>query len=237
MGDYETAADFYDLLYAGEKDYAAEAAWLAECIRERQPAARSLLDVACGTGEHAKHLAAMGFRVDGVDLEPAFVARAAAKLPAGRFQVADMEHLDLDERYDVVTCLFSSIGYACTVERLNRTVAALARHLAPAGVLIVDPWFEPGQLTHGFVMTVLGADEQAKVCRMSRTVVDGRLSVLEFEYLIGRAGGIERASERHTLGLFTEAEMGSAFAAAGLRVERLPEALRTRGIYVGRPAD
>ena len=37
---------------------------------------------------------------------------------------------------DVVTCLFSSIGYARTTDRLNAAVASMADHLLPGGVLI-----------------------------------------------------------------------------------------------------
>jgi|AP95_1055475.scaffolds.fasta_scaffold05648_4 hypothetical protein len=71
------------------------------------------------------------------------------------------------------------------------------------------------------------------VFRMSRTVLDGDISRLHFEYLIGTADGIERTSEVHELGLFTQEQSEAAFAAAGLTVTRKEKALRTRGIYVG----
>jgi SAM-dependent methyltransferase len=233
MGEYARAAEFYDLLYAAQKDYGAEVETLAALIRERRPGARRLLDVGCGTGEHARRLTDLGFEVDGVDLEPAFVEIARAKCPAGAFTVADMTTLDLPGRYDVVMSLFSAIGYVRTVDALRRTMARLAAHLAGDGVVIVDPWFEPGQLTHDYLMTITGETADLKVCRMSRTVLDGTISRLEFEYLIGRPGGIERRSEIHELGLFTQAETEAAFHAAGLDVTRLPQTLRTRGLYVG----
>jgi SAM-dependent methyltransferase len=233
MGQYAQAAEFYDILYLKQKDYQAEAEHLAGLIRDLHPAARRVLDVGCGTGEHARLLTALGFEVDGVDLEPTFVELARAKCPAGAFVVADMTALALAGRYDVVVCLFSAIGYVGTVEALRRTVAGLAAHLSPAGVLMVDPWFEPGQLTDRWLTVITGEAEGLKVCRMSRTLVDDRVSRLEFEYLIGRPDGIERRSETHELGLFTQEEMETAFRKAGLTVTRQPEALRTRGLYVG----
>jgi hypothetical protein len=106
------------------------------------------------------------------------------------------------------------------------------------GILIIDPWFEPGQLTHGWISTLVGEGGGVAVCRMSRTVVEGSVSRLEFEYLIGRSSGIERRSEVHTLGLFTQGQIEAAFAAAGLEAERKAEALRMRGLYVAQvPAD
>ncbi len=115
----------------------------------------------------------------------------------------------------------------------RRTIERLTRHLKPAGVLFVDPWFEPGQLTDGLISTVVGEGGDPTVCRMSRTLIDGDVSRLEFEYLIGTSEGIEQRSEVHELGLFTQQQMEDAFTAAGLSVQRKTGALRKRGIYVG----
>lgn len=232
MAHYAEGAEFYDLLYQGEKDYAAEAALLTHVIRERAPTAATLLDVGCGTGSHARALIDAGFGVDGVDLEPAFVELAQAKCPEGTFYVGDMTALDLPKRYDVVTCLFSAIGYVESEPVLRQAIVGMGAHLNPGGVLIIDPWFEPGQLTPGWISVLVGAGADVTVCRMSRTSIDGTTSSLEFEYLIGRASGIERRRETHTLSLFTQSQIEAAFAVANLRVTREPEVLRTRGLYI-----
>lgn len=234
MGDYAQAAEFYDLLYAATKDYAAESAIIAQLIHAAAPAAHRVLDVACGTGKHAQELTALGFAVDGIDLEPAFIAAAAERSPRGAFHIGDMTHFALSRRYDAITCLFSAIGYVRTLERLNRTLATFAAHLEPGGVVVIDPWFEPGDLTDRWIGMVTGAAENVSVCRMQRTLIDGPISHLEFEYLIGSAEGIERRSERHDLGLFTREQMEAAFRAAGLSVQWRDAALRRRGAYVGR---
>lgn len=236
MGSYEYAAEFYDLLYAAEKDHSAEAGLLASLIREALPSAHTVLDVGCGTGSHARGLIDAGFKVDGVDLEPKFVDLARAKCPEGSFSVADMTKLDLKSNYEVVTCLFSAIGYVRTEDALRAAIRSMRHHLRPGGVLIVDPWFEPGQLTHGHISTLVGKNEDLTVFRMARTLIRNSISRLEFEYLIGSAAGIERRSEIHELGLFTQAQTEAAFRDAGLIVERRPKVLRTRGIYIGRLA-
>jgi SAM-dependent methyltransferase len=233
---YSHAAEFYDLLYQREKDYAAEAELLGSLIRNLHPAATTLLDVGCGTGSHARALIDAGFTVDGVDLEPAFVELARAKCPDGTFWVGDMTALDVPNGYDVVTCLFSAIGYVQNELALRRAIAGMAAALNSGGVLIVDPWFEPGQLTHGWISVLVGTSEDVAVCRMARTLVEGTMSRLEFEYMIGRSTGIERRRETHTLALFTQAQMEAAFSEAGLAVTRKPAALRTRGLYVAQLA-
>jgi SAM-dependent methyltransferase len=236
VGSYEYAAEFYDLLYADEKDHGAEAQLLASLIRETHPDARTVLDVGCGTGSHARGLIDAGFEVDGIDLEPRFVEIAQAKCPEGQFSVGDMTALDLSAQYDVVTCLFSAIGYVRTEQALRAAVRSMRDRLRPHGILVVDPWFEPGQLTHGWISTLVGKNDNVTVARMSRTVIHDAVSRLECEYLIGTASGIERRSEVHELGLFTQTQTESAFREAGLEVERKPKILGTRGIYIGRLA-
>ena len=232
MGPYANAAPYYDLLY-GFKDYDAEAEVIAATIREAAPGARTILDVACGTGKHAAALVARGFHVDGVDLEPRFLELARARCPSGAFTLADMTSLDLGLRYDAVVCLFSSIGYVLTVPRLEQTVARLAAHVAPGGVLLLDPWFEPGELTHGFTMATVGESEGLRVTRSSRTLIEGDTSLLEFTYVVERGGSVEEMKETHALGLFTREQTCAAFARAGLSVQVVPSALRKRLLYVG----
>src|SRR5262249_1845430 len=108
---FSASAEFYDLIYSTFKDYAAEAEQIANLLRRRNALCRTLLDVACGSGEHARRLAAGGFLVDGLDLDPNFVRLARLKHPAGRFFEGDMASFHLAQQYDAVLCLFSSIGY------------------------------------------------------------------------------------------------------------------------------
>ena len=233
MGAYSQAAEFYDLLYSADKDYGREAALITDLIRAKAPEARRILDVGCGTGAHARALIDAGFEVDGIDIEPAFVEIASRKCPEGTFHVADMCSVTLEARYDAVTCLFSAIGYVKSVDSLDQAIHRMTEHLEPGGVLLVDPWFAPGEMDDGHVMVLQAEDADRSVVRMSRTVIEGAISRLEFEYLIGSSTGLERRSEVHELGLFTPSAMEAAFRRAGHAVERVDRALRTRGIYVG----
>ena len=96
----------YDPIYATFKDYPTETSKLASLLRQQYPSCRSVLDVACGTGEHIRLLVREhGFRVDGVDLDPRVLAIAARKSPTSRFWEADMTDFQLPTRYDAVVCL------------------------------------------------------------------------------------------------------------------------------------
>lgn len=235
---FSETAELYDLIYRQFKDYAREARQIAALLDRVCPDAETVLDVGCGTGEHARILGAEhGFRVDGLDIEPEFVRIAERKNPEGSFFCADMTDFDLWKTYDVVLCLFSSIAYARTLDGVRRTLENFRRHLSPGGVTVVEAWFEPQQWRPRSVFLHTAESEDVKVCRMSHSSALDGISVIEFQYLIGRTEGIEHRREVHELGLFTAEEMRGAFADAGLEVaEYDPEGLSGRGLYVARAA-
>jgi SAM-dependent methyltransferase len=208
---------------------------VAEIVRGAVPGAVTLLDVACGTGEHARWLAEdHGFRVTGVDLDPRLLAIARRKLPAGHFHEADMATFRLAERFDSIVCLFSAIGYARTLERTTATLNTLRDHLAPNGVIVVEPWFTPEAFHGGAIYEHTARVGDLEVTRVSHSSVEGRLSRIGFDYTVVGPSGVERMHEDHEMGLFTTVEMLASFHAAGLRANHDPIGLTDRGLFVAR---
>lgn len=233
---FTESADVYDAIYSF-KDYAAEAAQVAALVRALHPEARTILDVACGTGEHARHLGAHhGFEVDGLDLDAELLRVARQKHPTGHFFQADMSEFALGRRYDVLVCMFSSIGYLVTLARMGRALTCFREHLSEGGVSLVEPWFPPGGLEDGRVFRQAGTHLGRAVERVSRCEIDGRISRLHFDYSIDTPGGTRHVSEVHELGLFTADEMAGAFQMAGLRAEFDPVGPTGRGLWVARSA-
>jgi SAM-dependent methyltransferase len=229
---YSRSAEFYDKLYA-KKDYEGESARLVALVRERNPAARSLLDVACGTGRHLSFLK-REFRAEGVDASRRIIAVARAANPDLRFYVGDMRRIGLVARYDVVTCLFSSIGYMIGLPRLNAAVRSMARRLEPGGLLIVEPWFPPEDW-HPPSAHAAYVDESAlKIARLSTSGARGSVSIMDIHYLVATPERTEHFVEKFRMGLFTRGQMRAAFEAAGLSVEYDEKGLTGRGLYIGR---
>ena len=224
--------ELFDAIYKF-KNYARESDYLQTLINAVVPRARTLLDVACGTGQHAKFLK-RHYAVDGIDINDHYLSAARLKNPSGIYFRADMTDFDLGCSYDVVTCLFSAIGIVRTFERLERTVMCMARHVKPGGALIIEPWFAPEQWRPAKPFILVGELGSGPVYRFSNSVRQGQLSILMHNYLRCTPLGVEHYTERIELGLFTRDEMVWAFESAGMMVQYHSEGLMGRGLYVGR---
>ena len=173
------------------------------------------------------------YDVDGVDLNNSYIEAARIKNPSGKYVCADMTDFELGTSYDVVTCLFSAIGYVKTVECAERAIASMARHVRPGGSLIVEPWLVPARWRPGAVSINTGETKAGLVCRMALSRREGNLSVISLHYLHGAAHGVRYYTEQLELGLFTEDQMAQCFRRAGMRVSYEPEGLIGRGLYIG----
>jgi SAM-dependent methyltransferase len=238
MGLSSAAASFlespelYDAIYHF-KNYQRESEHLHALIGRLVPGAQTLLDVACGTGEHGKFLKQY-YAVDGIDLNSNYLEAARRKNPSGHYCRADMTDFDLGSNYDVITCLFSAIGYLKTAERVERAVASIARHLRPHGALLVEPWFPPHRWKPGTISVNTGETQEGVVCRMALSRRVDQLSVMSLHYLYGTRAGVQYYTEQLELGLFSSEEMIHAFERAGMKVAYEPEGLIGRGLYIAK---
>ena len=236
IGDmFRHSAHVYDLLYnAAGKDYAAEAGVLHTLIQERASDAVSLLDVACGTGGHLVHLR-QWYEVVGVDLDPGMLDAARPRLRGVTLVEGDMRSFQLHQRFDAVTCLFSSIGYMGSVADLDQAVSTMVSHLRPGGIFVMDGWIRPDAWSDDHPIHVESAtDETTTVIRMSRSRREQDTTFLDMHHLIGTADGIEYARDVHTMMLFDSAQYEHALHRAGLiDVETVASPMPGRDRYLG----
>lgn len=229
---FTKSARFYDRLYAF-KDYGAAAERLRGVVRARRPGARSILDVACGTGRQLEALAGDFAAMEGLDLDPNLLAIARGRLPGVPLHEGDMTTFDLDRRFDVVTCLFSSIAYVRTADRMRDAIARMAAHLEPGGVLLVEPWFSVESYWTGTITANHVDDPDLKISWMYVSERREHLSVLDIHYMVGTPDGIETFSEVHEMGLFAPEEYAAAMRDVGLRHEYDERGFFGRGLHLG----
>jgi SAM-dependent methyltransferase len=151
--EFDSYAAYYDLLY-GDKDYAAEAAYVAGRLRQYTPDVSHVLELGCGTGMHAHELALLGFDVTGIDISPAMCARAEGRRKAQphsvaerlAFRAGDLRTMRLGRTFDAVIALFHVMSFQATLEDLHAAFRTAAVHLEPGGVFLFDFWYGPAVL-------------------------------------------------------------------------------------------
>ncbi|MFN2582520.1 MAG: trans-aconitate 2-methyltransferase [Candidatus Dormibacteria bacterium] len=228
---YQRSARIYDVLYTGTHiiDFAAQAESLHSLIATRNRAARTLLDVACGTGQHLARLRRW-YDVEGLDISRDMLMIARERLggdvPLG---LADMRTFDLGRTFDAVTCLFSSIGYLDDVGQLRRTMQRFAAHLNPGGVLVVDGWVRPDAWKDDTRRAPDYADDgTTAVARLVVNTRRGAITQLDMHHLVHAGDSVEYFAEKHRMRLFATGEYLDAATAAGLSAEILTDYMPDR---------
>ncbi len=230
---FSNSSKYYDAIYSF-KNYSAESEKIKSTISEHiSYPAKTLLDVACGTGMHMKFFKPW-INVEGIDINRQFIDIAQKRIPDADFFCCDMRDFNLSKKFDVITCLFSAISAMLTTKDLNKAIANMAGHLNPGGLLIIEPWWSPENWNIDGKPRANYVDEtDLKITRMSKSGRQGNISTIEFHYLIGTPEGFETFSEKHEYGLFTSEEHMSAYETAGLSVTHDTEGLIGRGLYIG----
>jgi ubiquinone/menaquinone biosynthesis C-methylase UbiE len=219
---YGSRAELYDRIYSF-KDYAAESRWLVDRLMELGVTRGArLLDAACGTGAHLTHLRDH-FQVEGFDASAEMLTCAEAKLPNVRLFQADLTSFTVDEPFDAVVCLFSSIGYLTTRAQLDAAARCFAAALRPGGVALVEPWFTPEQWNPGKPALHVYESDDLKLARACVAEREGDLAIMEMHWLVAaRARPVESFVERHATWLCPHDTLVAAFDAAGFETELDP---------------
>ena len=231
---YTDLARYYDLIYSW-KDYKKEAATIQRLIvKYKRSKGNDLLEVACGTGRHIQYLKA-NFRVLGTDRSVGMLGVARKNVKGALFKRADMVTLNLGREFDVITCLFGSIGYVKTYTDLKRTLQNFGRHLKKGGVVIIEPWLTKEMFKKGHPsMTTYGGDD-IKIARLCVSEVRGSISIMDMNYLVAeRNKAVKHFIDRHELGMFESQRILEFMRQAGLRAEFIRNGLMEgRGLYIG----
>lgn len=215
----------YDSVYAS-KDYEGECDRLEMVFREAQREVRSVLDLGCGTGNHAIPLARRGYRVCGVDRAPAMLERARRKAAAVggaelQFVLGDLRTVHLERPFDACILMFATLGYQTTTEDVANALRNVARHLAPGGVLAFDVW-------NGDVVLAQRPTERARtisegsrrLIRESSATLDVTRQVCDVrvcQRVIVGGEIVEEVKETHPMRYFFPLELEGFLQAAGFQ--------------------
>jgi len=134
MEQYGKFGRFYDAVMGSRAD---SAAFIHSLIRRHKPDAKTLLELACGTGAVLKRLSEY-YQVAGLDISIEMLSVARKKLPGAPLVQADMVTFELGQKFDVIISVFDSINHILNFADWGRVFRRVAQHLARGGLFLFD---------------------------------------------------------------------------------------------------
>ena len=164
---YEAVFPYRDEVYSFLKSYIPDGS-------------RQVLDAGCGTGHYCGRLAADGYDVAGIDLDPRMIEVARKNYPKPTFHCMNMLEVgELSPRFDLAFCI-GNVAPHLTQDDFARFAGAVARILRPGGVWIfqVVNWdYILAQGSYAFRARKLGSGEVVFL-REYRDISDARVHFL-----------------------------------------------------------
>jgi SAM-dependent methyltransferase len=134
MTAYGVFARFYDEVMG---DRGREGAYVRKLLEKHHPLARTVLELACGTGAILEQLDPR-HELTGLDLSREMLEVARQKVPQARLFCDDMTRFDLGERFDVVLCVFDSLNHLVSFEDWEAVFDRACEHLLDGGIFVFD---------------------------------------------------------------------------------------------------
>lgn len=233
--EWEDIANYYDVLYVKPKQCQKEAQQVITFSQNyQQSSGRTLLDVACGTGGHITYLQDY-FQVSGIDLSESMLGMAQKKLPDTPFYQGNMIDFSLDQQFDLIMCLYGSIGFVKTYTNLKLTLKNMVRHLLPRGMVIITPWSTTESFKERIVVDAV-KHPYIRIARMENVKRKTTDCVeVTFHHLVGQNGQVKYHTQSMEIGLFSQDEYISSMEEAGLELVEIYDGPNIRmGAFVGR---
>lgn len=220
----------YDSLYR-DKDYQGEVRSLEEIFRSYSSRpTKSILDLGCGTGNHAFPLANCGYEVLGVDRSEKMLDGFRKKMTRNSARpvschLSDVCHVDLRRSFDAVVMLFAVLSYQLSNAAVTQALRNVRRHLSPGGLFIADFWFGPAVLREGPARRQKTVQTgHGELVRDASGTLDILSQTCTVDYVLrGRSkeGDPLEAAERHMMRYFFPKELELFLEHSSLRLLRL----------------
>ena len=226
-------AGAYDKLY-GKKDYARECDMIEAFVRPDGGVRKlRILDLGCGTGNHAILLAQRGHAVTGVDTSEAMLAQAREKAASAgvskqtSFRYGDVRTVQLAAGgFDAAVMMFAVLGYQQSDADVSAALNTARYHIVAGATFVFDVWYGPGVIADkpGPRERVIRNGTERIVRRTSSILDESRhLCTVRFDLEIWEGARLtSHIREDHVMRFFFPEELNklsadSGFALVGLR--------------------
>ncbi|MCE3296651.1 MAG: hypothetical protein K0R65_2365 [Crocinitomicaceae bacterium] len=229
-GNFQLYSRYYDLLYR-DKPYREEVDYVLKTVQAINPTIKSILELGCGSGAHARFFAEKGFQITGIDRSPEMIREAKNKMiPGFEALEGNITTFRLDRKFDCAVSLFHVISYLTETEDVLSCFRSVNSHLEKDGIFLFDCWFTPGvynlkpeKRTKDF------ENEELKVERLSKSVMDLEKNTVNVQFEVRIEDKLthkqETLNENHLMRHFGIPEMELLASLTGFRVVKTEEFL------------
>lgn len=169
MSDYDIFFKFYDQVMGDREKSARD---ILAYIQAYAPHAKKVLELACGTGS-VLNILSPKYEVSGLDLSEGMLKIASKKLPWVKLYHQNMVDFKIDEKFDVILCVFDSVNHILDFGGWKKLFTNVHDHLGPHGIFIFDintqeklirvikesPWVKPFE-ENIMIMNVVDEDSE-----------------------------------------------------------------------------
>ena len=228
---YGKSSKYYDIAFAN-KDYQRESKFLHEHAKDKGINASKLLNLACGTGSHEQYFSEIP-EIHGLDFNKEFIDIAMRKNPSVSYHLGDMTDFKLNERFDIITCLFSSIANLESISALKKMVGCSVEHMNRNGIFIIEPFFEPHEWINNLMFMKTFDTDDYKYSIISKSQLkDGKGIGKEVHTYLDKSG-FDVFEEDFIFSLFKQEDIKNIFIEYKLEYIFIKNEIFTRGLHIG----
>lgn len=143
MSNFKKYSEYYDLIYDNKK-YELESNYIIKLIKKHSKNAQEILELGCGSGNHAKFFSDNGFNITGIEKSEEMISMANKKnIKNFSLHNNDISNFELNIKFDVAVSLFHVMSYLTENDSLLSCLNCVSSHLNKGGLFIFDFWHTP----------------------------------------------------------------------------------------------
>ncbi|GAB6106241.1 class I SAM-dependent DNA methyltransferase [Fusibacter bizertensis] len=141
MEIYSEFASVYDLMQY-DIDYPLWINQLDQILKKYKSNAKTVLELACGTGTISIGLSQKGYLCEALDLSEDMLTIAQSKAYEQgakiKFYNQNMDSFNTKKKYDMICCMCDGMNYQKDMETLSKVMKQIAMHINKEGIIVFD---------------------------------------------------------------------------------------------------
>ena len=212
---YDVLANYYDEFSKNDCDYTRWSQYLFTVAKDS--GAKTVVDLACGTGKMTLLLSKLGLSMTGVDVSEQMLSHATQKCRGAKFVCQDVCKLSLTKPQDMAVCVNDGVNYVAP-QKLSAFFRAVANNLKSGAPFVFDV-STPYKLQNVLVGNVYYVDEQNATLLWTNDAVGSSAVRLNLTIFEKRSDGTyERRDETHLQYVYDQNALCTALNQSGFEV-------------------